>query len=92
MSTFIAALKEEEARSITEARQMMLTKEPTKRKNKYIINDKEILEIIKVYDRFESDKDIVVFLSRMSNHLQEFQAHLTCSDADKSDSNDENEE
>jgi hypothetical protein len=76
MSAFIKAIRDEDAKATTEARQEQLRKNTTKRKAKYILNDTEIISILKIYNRFDSDKDIITFLSRISNHLQEFQTRL----------------
>jgi hypothetical protein len=89
MSKFLESIREEDLRSMTNARQDSI-RAPQQRKRKNVLKDLEILHIVRTYTRFESDLDIYQFLKRIAFHVQEFQKNLPVAFPGKSDSDSEN--
>ena len=89
MSKFIEAIKKDDAAQMV-ARQIATRTDAVRRKNKYILNDREILWILNE-QKTDTDSDLFALIKRIAFHLQDYQDVLPIMLPGGEDTQDEND-
>lgn len=76
LSKFINTIKDEDNSAMTKARQIRIRTDAVRRKARYIIDDRQILSIIRSAPNLDSDNDVLYFLRKIAFHLQKYQAAI----------------